>query len=185
MADLDSTAFLLFSVSKDDSIYINQAVNDGKTPTVRTTTIRLTSGDQKSLERLMELTGGNKTSAIRYAVRRAVLELEALAKGANPREPYGSLKEKAARGTPDSGATIPVRADRGMNISASERDRRALVVSFWQQRASGERTDKDVVIFYGEMEREFPHLLNRQGGDPYQSLVCDLKGYVEDAGRHQ
>lgn len=46
-------------------------VNGGK---VRTTTIRLTPRDQKSIEKLMELTGGNLTSTIRYAIRRTLWE---------------------------------------------------------------------------------------------------------------
>lgn len=55
------------------------------TDKVRATTIRLTPRDQKSLERLMELTGGNLTSAIRYAIRRASLDLEVLARDAKPK----------------------------------------------------------------------------------------------------
>jgi len=68
-----------------------------------------------------------------------------------------------------------------MTIRARERERRAQILSLWQQRASGERTEEDVVVFYREMEGSFPHLLSRQGGDPYQSLQRDLKGYIEQA----
>lgn len=66
-----------------------------------------------------------------------------------------------------------------MTIRARERERRAQILSLWQRRANGERTEKDVVVFYREMEGSFPHLLSRQSGDPYQSLMRDLKGYVE------
>jgi hypothetical protein len=59
------------------------------------------------------------------------------------------------------------------------RERKAQILSLWQKRPSGKRTEKDVVIFYGEMERSLPHLLSRQHGDAYQSLMRDLKGYVE------
>ena len=72
-----------------------------------------------------------------------------------------------------------------MKISAHERERKAQILSLWQQRASGQRTEMDVVTFYREMERAFPYLLDRQDGDPYRSLMRDLKGYVEDAGRHR
>jgi len=58
-----------------------------------------------------------------------------------------------------------------MTIRARERERRAQILSLWQQRASGKRTEEDVVVFYREMERSFPHLLSRQDGDPYQSLM--------------
>lgn len=72
-----------------------------------------------------------------------------------------------------------------MKISARERERerRAQILSLWQKRANGKRTEKDVVIFYGEMERASPHLLSRRLGDAYQSLMRDLKGYVEEAIR--
>jgi len=63
-----------------------------------------------------------------------------------------------------------------MTIRARERERRAQILSLWQQRASGERTEEDVVVFYREMEGSFPHLLSRH---PYQSLQRDLKGYIE------
>jgi len=72
-----------------------------------------------------------------------------------------------------------------MKICAHEREHKAQILSLWQPRAGGQRTEKDVVIFYGEMERAFPHLLSRQDGDPYRSLMRDLKGYVEDAVRSQ
>ena len=66
-----------------------------------------------------------------------------------------------------------------MKTGARERERKAQILSLWQQRASGQRTEKDVVTFYGEMERAFPNLLDRQDGDPYRNLVRDLKRYIE------
>jgi hypothetical protein len=37
-----------------------------------------------------------------------------------------------------------------------------------------------VLVFYGEMERSRPDLLNRRrGGDPYQQLMADLEGHIQ------
>ena len=61
--------------------------------------------------------------------------------------------------------------------------RRAQLLSLWQKRANGKRTEKDVVIFYGEMERALPNLLSHRLGDAYLSLMSDLRGHIEDAAR--
>jgi hypothetical protein len=37
--------------------------------------------------------------------------------------------------------------------------------------------------FTGKLERAFPHLLNRRSGDPYQHLMSDLAGHVEEKKR--
>jgi len=68
-----------------------------------------------------------------------------------------------------------------MKISSRERERKrkAQILSLWQRRPTGMRTEKDVLIFYVDMERLFPRLLSRRGGDAYRSLQSDLKGYVE------
>ena len=59
-------------------------------------------------------------------------------------------------------------------------EREALLLSLWAQRPDGKRTENDVLAFYGEMERDFPHLLDRRKGDPYQNLHSDLKGHIEE-----
>ena len=69
---------------------------------------------------------------------------------------------------------------RDVNTSSRERDRKMQLLSFWHQRPDGQRTEKDVLVFYGQMERAFPHLLKRTGGDPYQNLKSDLEGHIEE-----
>jgi hypothetical protein len=56
--------------------------------------------------------------------------------------------------------------------------RRACILSLWALRPDGKRTENDVVMFYSEMERRFPQLLNRRKGDPYQDLHGVLKGQL-------
>jgi len=63
------------------------------------------------------------------------------------------------------------------------KEQKAQLLSLWAQRQDGKRTENDIVAFYGEMERAFPHLLNRRNGDPYQSLQSDLKGHIEERKR--
>jgi hypothetical protein len=60
------------------------------------------------------------------------------------------------------------------------KDRRERILLLWSQRPAGKRTVEAVLAFYGEMALAFPHLLNRYGGDPYQNLVADLKGHVDE-----
>jgi hypothetical protein len=61
--------------------------------------------------------------------------------------------------------------------------RREQLISLWTQRPDGKRTEDDVITFYGEMERDFPRLLNRRDGDPYHNLYRDLKGHIEERKR--
>jgi hypothetical protein len=61
-----------------------------------------------------------------------------------------------------------------------DKERKAQLLSLWTRRPDGKRTENDVVDFYGEMERDFPRLLNRRHGDPYQNLHSDLKGHIEE-----
>jgi hypothetical protein len=63
------------------------------------------------------------------------------------------------------------------------KEQKAQLLSLWAQRQDGKRTENDIVAFYGEMERAFPHLLDRRTGDPYQTLQRDLKGLIEDRKR--
>jgi hypothetical protein len=63
--------------------------------------------------------------------------------------------------------------------SERARERKAQVLSLWHQRPDGKRTADDILAFYGEMERAFPHLLRRQNGDPYRDLINDLQGHME------
>ena len=59
-------------------------------------------------------------------------------------------------------------------------EHKAQILSLWTKRPDGKRTEHDVLAFYGEMERDFPRLLNRRDGDPYQNLRRDLKGQIEE-----
>jgi hypothetical protein len=68
-------------------------------------------------------------------------------------------------------------------MTDSYKVRREQLLSLWSQRPDGKRTENDVVDFDGEMERDFPRLLNRRDGDPYQNLYRDLKGYIEERKR--
>jgi hypothetical protein len=61
-----------------------------------------------------------------------------------------------------------------------DKERKAQLLLLWTQRPEGKRTENDVLAFYGEMERAFPHLLNRRKGDPYQNLHSDLKGHIAE-----
>ena len=67
---------------------------------------------------------------------------------------------------------------KGVRISSNERERKEHLLSLWQQRPEDKRREKDIVVFYRELEMTFPHLLNRRGGDPYQNLESDLAGHV-------
>jgi hypothetical protein len=59
-------------------------------------------------------------------------------------------------------------------------ERKARLLSLWLQRPESRRTENDLLIFYGDMERAFPHLLNRHGGDPYQKLKSELRGHIHE-----
>jgi hypothetical protein len=66
-----------------------------------------------------------------------------------------------------------------MKESEREHQRKARLVALWQLRPNGKRTENDLILFYREMERRFPQLLDRRGGDPYQSLKSDLRRHIE------
>ena len=66
-----------------------------------------------------------------------------------------------------------------MKESDRERERKVQLLSLWQQRPVGKRTENDLALFYREMEAAFPPLLRRRGGDPYRNLMSDLRGLVE------
>ena len=69
---------------------------------------------------------------------------------------------------------------KGVKTGSRERERKTQLLSLWHQRPDTKRTERDVLVFYGEMERAFPHLLNRRGGDPYRNLISDLEGHIEE-----
>jgi len=50
-----------------------------------------------------------------------------------------------------------------------DKEKKAQLLFLWARRPDSKRTENDIFAFYGEMERAFPHLLNRRNGDPYQS----------------
>jgi len=60
-----------------------------------------------------------------------------------------------------------------------ERERMSQLLSLWQQRPDGKRTENDLALFYRDMETAFPHLLRRRGGDPYRNLINDLREWLE------
>jgi hypothetical protein len=64
-----------------------------------------------------------------------------------------------------------------------DKEKKAQLLFLWARRPDSKRTENDIFAFYGEMERAFPHLLNRRNGDPYQSLQSDLKGHIEERKR--
>jgi hypothetical protein len=92
-----------------------------------------------------------------------------------------SLRQQAAgpcgEGSQQEGQT----AQEEEAMKDKDKERKAQILSLWSQRPDGKRTENDVPLFYGEMERVFPHLLDRKrGGDPYQNLHRDLKGHIEE-----
>ena len=65
-----------------------------------------------------------------------------------------------------------------IRAAMKDQERQAQVLALWLQRPVDKRTSKDLLVFYGEMERTRPELLKRGHGDPYQQLKADLRGYV-------
>jgi hypothetical protein len=57
-------------------------------------------------------------------------------------------------------------------------DRVRSVVSLWLQRPPDRQTENDVLVFYGDLERNRPELLGHRGGDPYQHLMADLRDHI-------
>jgi hypothetical protein len=82
-----------------------------------------------------------------------------------------------------SKAAAKVRGEKAAEDEATtmdkDRERREQLLSLWKQRPDGKRTENDVIEFYGQLERDFPHLLKRQH-DPYRNLHVDLKGHIEE-----
>lgn len=59
--------------------------------------------------------------------------------------------------------------------------RRAEVRRLFVERIpSGGRIGSNLLKFYGWVERNYPELLPREKGDPYQQLKVDLKGLYKD-----
>ena len=59
-------------------------------------------------------------------------------------------------------------------------DLKPLIIQEWQKRPLGQRTENDVLKFYGRLERDKPHLLSfRASGDKYQVLMSILSKYIE------
>jgi hypothetical protein len=64
-------------------------------------------------------------------------------------------------------------------------ERLALLRALWLQRPPNRRTENDVIIFYGELERTRPKLLKRTGGDPYRQLMTDLRDLIKSISAYQ
>ena len=62
-------------------------------------------------------------------------------------------------------------------------ERRGKILALWLLRPSERRTETDALTLYRQLERAHPELLKRRGGDPYQSLMSDLEGYIEQSKR--
>jgi hypothetical protein len=60
----------------------------------------------------------------------------------------------------------------------TDADRRARVLELWLQRPPEEHTDVGILNFYQWMEANYPDLLLRGKGDPYQHLRVDLTGHL-------
>ena len=57
-------------------------------------------------------------------------------------------------------------------------ERQPELLHLWLQRSEQERTENQVLAFYGQLVRTRPELLKRGHGDPYQQLKVDLDGHI-------
>lgn len=58
-------------------------------------------------------------------------------------------------------------------------DLEPLIVEEWHKRPARQRTENDVLAFYGELERDKPHLLSfRASYDKYQVLKVILHAHI-------
>lgn len=63
---------------------------------------------------------------------------------------------------------------------AKRSDLEPLIISEWLKRPPGQRTETDVLIFYGELSQRRPDLLSfRARGDKYQTLKSVLGNHIE------
>jgi hypothetical protein len=63
---------------------------------------------------------------------------------------------------------------------AKRADLEPLIVSEWLKRPVGRRTETDILMFYGEIQQQKPHLLSfRASGDKYQHLKTILRHHIE------
>ena len=54
------------------------------------------------------------------------------------------------------------------------------IVSEWLKRPAGKRTEKDILVFYGDIVQSKPYLLSfRASGDKYQHLKSILRHHIE------
>lgn len=61
------------------------------------------------------------------------------------------------------------------------REKRAKLRELWLDRQpENKRSGNDVLIFYGWLEKNWPELLTKGEGDPYQHLKADLAGLWKD-----
>jgi hypothetical protein len=59
-------------------------------------------------------------------------------------------------------------------------DLEPLIIREWLKRPAGSRTEKDVILFYNELQRTRPDLLSfRASGDKYQVLKSILRDRTE------
>ena len=61
------------------------------------------------------------------------------------------------------------------------KEKREKIRELWLDRQpENKRQRNDVLIFFGWLEKNWPELLNRGHGDPYQNLKSDLSGLWSD-----
>jgi len=60
-------------------------------------------------------------------------------------------------------------------------EKRAKLRELWLDRQpENKRTPNDLLIFYNWLEKNWPELLTKDHGDPYQQLKADLAGLWND-----
>ena len=68
------------------------------------------------------------------------------------------------------------RAARSKKADADQARREEVRRLFVERLPPGGRTRNNLLKFYGWLERNYPELLPREKGDPYQHLKLDLEG---------
>ncbi|HEX8881568.1 MAG TPA: hypothetical protein VF749_16120 [Candidatus Acidoferrum sp.] len=71
-------------------------------------------------------------------------------------------------------------ARRSKKADADEARRKEVRRLFVERLPPGGRIGNNLLKFYGWLERNYPELLPREKGDPYQHLKSDLKGLYTD-----
>ncbi|MGB9455193.1 MAG: hypothetical protein WCB12_04075 [Bryobacteraceae bacterium] len=62
-----------------------------------------------------------------------------------------------------------------------KKEKDAELIRLWLLRPEDQRTDHDVLGYYGWLEQNKPELLTRGHGDPYQHLGPALRPYIRES----